>query len=273
MQTRKVQKAGRSSFVVSLPADWVKAHRIGKNEPIEMEINSDGSIAIYPKHRQTRKEDRLVVDYPHPNDKTMVLRRLIGGYIAGFDEMEIRPSSLCTAKARALASEFTNMAIGQEVVDEDKGKIVIRDIADPSEMPMGKTLKRMHYVAREVLSASLEGIESLKAPDVGEIEAMEKEVDRLQWLIARKHGIFLRYPSLAMKEAIGLPESNLYFLVSRQIERISDHALSIAKICAKHAKCRKKNQIFLQRQANALLHTTSRSRRFLISTPCLPIPQ
>jgi phosphate uptake regulator len=74
-----------------------------------------------------------------------------------------------------------------------------------------------------------------------EIEAMEKDVDRLQWLIARKHGIFLRYPSLAAKESISLPESNLYFLVSRQIERISDHAVSIAKICGKYAKCRAHN--------------------------------
>lgn len=241
METRKVQKAGRSSFVVSLPAEWVKAHGIGKNDPVEMEVNSDGSIAIYPQHMPAREEGRLVIDFSHPSDRTMVLRKLIGGYIGGCNAMEIHPGSQCAASARALAADFTSMTIGQEIVEEDRHRIVIEDIANPAEMPMIRALKRMHYVAREVLECSIDAMDGNPSTSVKEIEAMEKDVDRLQWLVARKHSIFLRYPSTAAKESMMLPESNLYFLASRQMERISDHAVSIARICDRRPKSNLKN--------------------------------
>lgn len=248
-EARKVQKAGRSSYIVSLPISWIKANGIRKSAPVEMELNEDGTITIMPRpNSHSKKEERLVVEYLHPNSRTLALRMLIGGYIAGFNEMEIRPSRKHLSDARALASEFKNMVIGQEIVEETAEKITIRDISNPLEMPMQKTLKRMHYVSREILAKAVSSLNGDFAAGIEEAEAMENEVDRFRWLVARKHNIFLRYPSLASEEGIALPESNLYFIASRHIERISDHALSVLRVCSKKLKAFGKN---FQLAANA----------------------
>ena len=225
METRKVQKSGNSSFVISLPAEWAKAYHIAKNDPVEMETNWDGSLTILPKHAPVREEESLIVHFNSEQEHTFALRKLIGGYISGFRSMEIIPASGMISKARMLSNEFTSMVIGQQVVDDDGKRIVINDISNSVQMPMKKTVQRMYRISSDTLAQALEA-GSLPKSD---IEASEREVDKLQWLIARKHNTFLRYPSLASKEAISLPESNLYFISSRQIERISDHALLVSK--------------------------------------------
>ncbi|MFA5108594.1 MAG: AbrB/MazE/SpoVT family DNA-binding domain-containing protein [Candidatus Micrarchaeia archaeon] len=225
MEIRKVQKSGNSSFIVSLPAEWVKTYNIAKNDPVEMETNWDGSLTILPKHAPAREEENLIVQFNGEQDRSIALRKLIGGYISGFCTMEVVPTPSCISKARLLSSEFTSMVIGQQVVDDDGKRIVIKDISNSAQMPMKKTVQRMYRISSDTLMQALEP----GSFDQSRLSSNENEVDKLQWLVARKHNTFLRYPSLASKEEITLPESNLYFVTSRHIERISDHALLVSR--------------------------------------------
>jgi len=48
MGIRKIQRSGNSSFVVSLPIEWVKLYGLKKRDLVDIQVNQDGSITIFP---------------------------------------------------------------------------------------------------------------------------------------------------------------------------------------------------------------------------------
>ena len=49
MEIRRVQMTGGSSFIITLPKEWVKKLNIGKNDPIGLIQQPDGSLLVTPK--------------------------------------------------------------------------------------------------------------------------------------------------------------------------------------------------------------------------------
>jgi phosphate uptake regulator len=229
VESRKVQKSGNSSFVVSLPAEWVRAYGIRKNAPVGMVVNQDGSIIIYPRETKKAAEKPLCLLYRNERERTAMLRKMIGAYIAGFRSIEIRPDDRSFKGAIALVSDFTSMTVGQEVVEESPQMIVLRDILSPSELPMEKALLRMVNISKKMFSDSLAAIEHSDAGAREPMQQMERDIDRLWRLMARKHNMFLRLPASAEAEGITLPRASLYFLTARITERVSDHAVLICE--------------------------------------------
>ena len=60
MEIRRVQQTGGSSFIITLPKEWVKSVNLKKNDPIGILIKQEGSLIITPKltneSEQTTKE-------------------------------------------------------------------------------------------------------------------------------------------------------------------------------------------------------------------------
>jgi phosphate uptake regulator len=46
MQIRRVQFTGGSSYIMTLPKEWIDAQKIKKNDPIGIEEQVDGTLLI-----------------------------------------------------------------------------------------------------------------------------------------------------------------------------------------------------------------------------------
>jgi antitoxin component of MazEF toxin-antitoxin module len=55
MEFRKVQRTGGSSYVISLPKEWVQSMNIKKNEPLPIKIQADGSLLILPRPSEEKE--------------------------------------------------------------------------------------------------------------------------------------------------------------------------------------------------------------------------
>ncbi|MCX6771312.1 MAG: hypothetical protein NTX79_04610 [Candidatus Micrarchaeota archaeon] len=229
MEIRKVQKSGYSSFVVSLPAEWVKAQGIGKNAPVSVGQNPDGSLTILAHAAPEKSEAPMVLRVSGKEKKSVLFRRMVAAYIAGCQGIDVLPAPGQFASALELVSEYTASTVSQEIVEETEHKISIKDVLNPAELPMGKVVQRMHSVCRKMVDAAVASLGSSK-PSGLNMDILERDMDRLLWLAARKHHMFLRFPSLAAIEGISLSESHLLFLTARNMERTGDHALIVWKI-------------------------------------------
>ena len=58
METRKVQKTGGSSYIVSLPIKWIEQHEIKPKDSLGIIAQSDGNLLITP---QTNPEKYLTI--------------------------------------------------------------------------------------------------------------------------------------------------------------------------------------------------------------------
>ena len=235
MDVRKVQKSGSSSFIISLPLHWAKAHGLEKNHPVFIEENADGSLLVLPSEPKRARQGAFTLHLAGKMKNGVLFRKMVAAYISGHGSIELAAEKGQEARASKLAANFVSSTVGQEIVEETGAKISIKDILNPAEMPMQKAVRRIDSLAGRMVAMAV-GTLSGSRPDMETLEAMERDVDRLLWLVARKHHMFLRSPSSAASEGITLPESHLFFMCARNMERVADHARAICRGGAKSEK-------------------------------------
>ena len=49
MEIRRVQMTGGSSYIITLPKEWIKLSNVKKNDQIGLSQQSDGTLLITPK--------------------------------------------------------------------------------------------------------------------------------------------------------------------------------------------------------------------------------
>jgi phosphate uptake regulator len=202
MEIRRVQVTGGASFVVTLPKDWAEAQKIAKNDPVGLVVQPDGTLLITKKISEEPVQRVKEIESAAITDPAFLFRMLIGAYITGFTVIRITTKVRFPPFLRTVVRDFTQMTIGQEVVEETENLITIKDLLNPSEMPYDNTIKRMFVIT---------------------------DADRLNWLIARQTNMILQNASLARKMGISPNMAMNYYMLSRIIERIGDHAVRIAE--------------------------------------------
>jgi phosphate uptake regulator len=72
MEIRRVQLTGGSSYIITLPKEWINSVHIKKNDPLGMHIQSDGTLLITPKITQEYKRIRRQ-SYPQTSVSSSII--------------------------------------------------------------------------------------------------------------------------------------------------------------------------------------------------------
>ncbi len=229
MEIRKVQITGGSSYVITLPKEWVQNQKIVKNEPLGLIIQSDGTLLVTRDIHERTIQRVKKIDVTTINDPTYLFRLLIGTYIAGFTTIEVFSKTRLPPSIGMIVRDFTQMTIGPEVVEETDNRIVLKDLLNPMEMPFDNTLKRMFVIVKNMYLDAMTATESGNSKLTEEVISRDSDVDRLHWLIARQTNIVLKNPELARRMAVSPYMVMNALIISRIIERIGDHAVRWAE--------------------------------------------
>lgn len=228
MEIRRVQLTGGSSYVLTLPKEWIRASNIKKNDPMGVYVQSDGTLLITPKMTTDYIRKTKTIEIKEPLNSAQLFRQLIASYIAGYTQIQISSKQRLSSTVRTTCRNFTYITIGQEVVEETDNSVILKDLLNPAEMPFDRTIKRMYILVKNMHEDTLKAAISDDTEMLKEIIQRDSEVDRLHWLIARQHNSILQNISLAEKLNTTIDNTFTYFLISRIIERISDHVVKIA---------------------------------------------
>ena len=220
---------GGSSYVITLPKEWIKSNNIVKNDSLGLINKLDGSLVITTEIMEKKIQRIKEFDVNEKTNDAFLLRQLIGAYIAGYNSIKIKSTTKIPLKVRSSVRTFTQITIGQEVVEESDKTIVIKDLLKPAEMPFNSTIKRMHLMVKSMHEDAIKTLESGNKKIIEEIMLKENDVDRLHWLVARQYNMMLQDIDLAEKMNITLNMASTYFFISRIIERMGDHVVRIAK--------------------------------------------
>ena len=201
MEIRKVQITGGSSYIVSLPKQWIRSANIQKNDPVGLIVQPDGSLLVTPKISGESTHRTRVFEVGVATDRTYLLRLLVGAYVAGFTTIRLEAKGRLPPFVLQLVREFTQMAIGQEVVGETDSSITIKDLLNPAEMPFENTIKRMHLLARGMQHDAMAAMRGRDADLAGDVIGRDTEVDRLHWLVARQENLILIDAALSRRWA------------------------------------------------------------------------
>lgn len=229
MEIRKVQLTGGSSFVITLPKDWVNAQKIKKNDPLGLIVQPDGTLLVTRDlaEGQFQREKRFDVSDIH--EPTFLFRMLIGSYIAGYTTIIITSKTRIPAPIRLVVRDFSQMTIGPEVVEETDTTIILKDLLNPAEMPFENTIKRMFVIVKNMHLDAIMALETRNKDLADDVIARDNDVDRLHWLIARQTNMILKDAGLARKMGVSTSKVVNTYIISRIIERIGDHAVRLTE--------------------------------------------
>jgi phosphate uptake regulator len=229
MEIRRVQMTGGSSFIITLPKEWVKTVNIGKNDPIGLLQQPDGTLLVTPKMDKEQTKKTITFEVKNGEKQSFLFRKLIGAYIAGYNAITIRSKPRIQPKTRSTIRRFIQTTIGQEVVEETDTSITVKDLLNPSEMPFHRTIKRMHIITKGMYEDTTTALRTKDKKLAEDVIRRDSEVDRLHWLVARQHRIIQQNVNFVEKMGITVDTATTAYLISRILERIGDHINRIAE--------------------------------------------
>lgn len=228
MEMRKVQVTGGASYIISLPKDWARAQKIKKNDPIGVLVQPDGTLLISPKLTGEKTRRERTFEVPQGMDPVYLFRLLIATYIAGYSVIRLRAASTLPAFVRTAVRDYTQMTIGQEVSEETDSSITVKDLLNPMEMPLDRTVSRMAVIVRSMHLDAISALIAANGTLAADVIKRDNDVDRLHWLVARQYNLILTDPNLGRSMKITPGTASTYYVLSRIIERIGDHGVRIA---------------------------------------------
>jgi phosphate uptake regulator len=227
MEGRKLQLAGKSTFLVSLPKRWVLNAGLKPGDTLFVETEGDGSVSVrhHPGDKATVR--RKTFEEKGEETRDHLLRKLVGAYISGFDLIEVRFPPTRGPFVRRVAREFCRLVIGSEVIEENRTALVIQDLSDASELSPEKCLRRMHLIVRAMLEDAVTALKGQGSTLAHDVVQRGQDVDRLYWMVVKQsHLIYSTPVGAERRAAFAGRQSNP--LVAKMLERIGDHAERIA---------------------------------------------
>ena len=228
MDTRKVQRTGKSTFIVSLPKNWATKSGIQAGSIIYIHQGDNGALTLSTDRSERDLRARLDI-----GDKSgeHLVRDIIGCYVGGYRTIEVFSGHMSMAQKKDL-HQIVNKLIGPEILEETINKVVIQDLLSSEELQAEKALKRIRTVVKSMIQDSLSALQSDNKELAMDVIQRDNDVDRLNLLIARQFTEVLRSGSVRQETLNPITAYN-YMQAASNLERIADHAHKIAEIASK----------------------------------------
>jgi len=232
-QTRKIQLSGGSTYIISLPKEWVEELKIKVGENVTVVKNSNESLTLFPReHSNDKNETVAIINSSQKDSGESVKRKIIAAYLAGYKTIRIKTKGMKipTEHSRSVRDLVHSSMIGTEIVESSSDAITIQILTRLPELSFESALKRMYLMATNMIKESIEALEEMDIPHADEIVNMDDEVDRFGLYMRRNLVLAIENQSVLEDMGLKRPSDCLeYRTIVSKIERIGDHASLIAK--------------------------------------------
>jgi len=226
---------GGASYTVSLPKDWVKEQGLKVGDVVAVMPRSDSSLTLIPHEKIPSGQSHgaeVTIAPQKEQDKEQVLRTLLAQYLAGYDVIKIRfPTSAKPDLRTYLREAARRMFVGSEIIEESNDELIVQCLSSYGDLPAPKVISRMSLIAKLMLRDAVESLKGRDPAMAEEIVRRDEEIDRFYLFIIRQLTMAVLNRSLILEIGLADPRDCLvYRVVSKSLERIADHATSIAKM-------------------------------------------
>ncbi len=223
---RRIQITGGSTYIISLPKEWVKSYNLGKGSEVDVEVLPNGDLIVRPIIEQAgRHED--TVSLPMEDNIWATIRKLISYYIAGVSQISIKIGQSYDHKSIHMLKDFVSRRImGLEIVEESSNELLFQVTVSDDAIPIQTSLKRLTRIILNMLVDIKISIKNESPDPIIGIESRDDIVDRFYLYIARQLTQVLRGKIRPYNIGVNsLMEADLYKFSAKNLERIGDHTV------------------------------------------------
>jgi phosphate uptake regulator len=232
---RKLQFAGNSSYVVTLPKDWIKDVNLDTQDAeVNISWSHDGSLKINPANIATQEiKDSLQIIKISKNDTTdNIIRLILGSYLGSKNRIILKPDkTLQTIPAKYLiaAEKITQKLWGAEIIEEQVDSLVIQDALNESQMKLTDIIEKAKFTANNMLNRAATAVFHQDQDAAQIVLSSENTLDKLYYFALRQ--LYKSSKDILFAHDIGIKPSEIidFHLLIKNIERMGDHAEKIVK--------------------------------------------
>ncbi len=233
-EQRKLQVTGGSTYIISIPKDWIIRNQLKKGSALQLYEEEDGSLTITPPKLGKKEKQEEVIIRVQVNDKPdAVIRKIVSAYLVGYSILHLKAQGQqqLPSKVRNTLKIFArNLLVGTEIVIDTPADLTLQVLLNYSELSVQSALRRMAIIAA---SMHKEAVASLKNQDTQAAKAVietDNEVDRFNLYVTRLLKLAITNPRIFKEIGLDDAKGSLgYRLVTKAIERTADHATRIAE--------------------------------------------
>ena len=141
---RRLQQIG-SSFLVSLPSEWVRKNELKKGSIIIIEVHSDNSLSLLSSDSTGEEPKQVAIAYS-PLSVDSVVNQVYGAYLLGYDIIRIKGNEQIAFDHRDRIKNAMRKLAGLEIIEEDSANIICQFLLDAGTLVVEKILKRMSTI-------------------------------------------------------------------------------------------------------------------------------
>ena len=244
-ETRKIQFTGKSSYIVSLPKQWIMDLGLKKGDQIRMIRKDSSTLEIYPPKFETRSQKKEDATIEIDDEETVsIVRKLISLYFLGYKTINIKPKTgrLSPNQRNTVKEAVKRMLMGSEIISDSSSGITIQVLVNLLELSVDGAFKRMIHLAKSMSKDAILAMRENNLELAQEVINTDDEVDRFGFYIIRQLKIAIQNEHMLKEMGFRNARDCLgYRLVVKNIERTGDHAAFIAKDILEFKKPVKEN--------------------------------
>jgi len=230
-EVRKLQLVGGSTYVLSLPKKWVDDMHLKTGDPVSIVKNANNSLSLLPPASvQSTNNSRSTAIIGQKDSIESIQRKIIAMYLAGYHIIEIHTKGgrIQLNQKQAIRDLVRTNMIGTEIVESTPESITIQILTSP-ELSISDALKRMFLLTSTMHRQAIDALKEMDTELGEETIHLDDEVDRFSLYIMRNLTLAVEHERVLRDIGLQKPSDCIsYRIVVKSVERIADHAVSIA---------------------------------------------
>lgn len=232
-ETRKLQYTGGSSYIVSLPKKWIQDLGLKQGDHVLIMRQANSVLQIAPASKRISKEQKdATIEVGKDNNPYFIARKLIALYFLGYNVITIVPKEerLLAEQREVIKSIVRRVLMGTEIIADSASGITLQVLINLLDLSVDAAFKRMLLIAKSMYRDALLALQENNLELAGEVIKSDDEVDRFSFYIVRQLKIAIKNEHLLREIGLEEPRNCLgYRLIAKSVERVADHAATIAK--------------------------------------------
>jgi phosphate uptake regulator len=184
-EVRKVQRAGQSTLLVSIPSDYAKHLGLHEGDNVTVREEEDGTLRMIPTVRKSKTTKASIRSDLVENDE-LLSKLIISCYMLGYDSIELASKNRMRPSRLTHASKTMRDLRGLEIVESSDSRLLAQSFMDPTKFPVDSLIKRLQLLVSRSLRSSIESLRGGSPGILNEIRRIQEEIDELYWLIVRQ---------------------------------------------------------------------------------------
>ncbi len=192
----------------------------------------DNSLSIVPIISGMRESLNEVTAIILPNDSSnMVKRKVVSLYLAGYDiiHLKLKSGRINPVHRDGVREVVRRNLVGTEMIADASYNITLQVLLSMPELSVNTAIRRMYLIASSMHKDAMSAVAELNYELAKEVIKSDDEVDRFSLYVLRNLVMATKNGRVLREMGLKNPSECLsYRVAAKSIERVADHASSIA---------------------------------------------